>query len=97
MVRKSTLFFGGAISSGGLEFQLTGRKDVGYFMRGKLNDWSSTIQISSNEELSLLYQVIQNEEYDYIVFATDQDLDGFPYSWFVTRDLFLSTYPTYKG
>ena len=78
--KKKYLFLAEGQSAAGGLIPVTGRKDVGYFiMRGKpLNAWSSTqSKFTSNEELSLLYQVIQNEEYDYIVFATDQDLDGF--------------------
>lgn len=77
--KKYLLLCEGQSAAGGL-IPVTGRKEVGYFiMRGKpLNAWSSTqSRFTSNEELSLLYQIIQNEEYEYVVFATDQDLDGF--------------------
>lgn len=77
--KKYLLLAEGQSAAGGL-IPVTGRQDCGYFiLRGKpLNAWTSAqSRFTSNEELSLLYQIIQNEEYDYIVFATDQDLDGF--------------------
>lgn len=77
--KKYLLLAEGQSAAGGL-IPVTGRQDCGYFiLRGKpLNAWTSTqSRFTTNEELRLLYQIIQNEDYDYIVFATDQDLDGF--------------------
>jgi DNA gyrase/topoisomerase IV subunit B len=57
-----------------------GREEFGYYeMKGKpLNAYDSSVQkFTANKELSDLYKIIQNEDYEYIVFATDQDLDGF--------------------
>lgn len=59
---------------------ILGRQDYGYYeLKGKpLNAYdSSQKKFTQNKELTELYQIINNEEYDYIVFATDQDLDGF--------------------
>lgn len=64
---------------GGLS-PVLGRKECGYYtLRGKpLNAYSAPqAKFTANKELSELYQVIQNEGYEYIIYATDQDLDGF--------------------
>lgn len=56
-----------------------GRNEFGYYLlKGKpLNAWaSSQSDFTNNVELKELYQIIQNEGYQYIVAATDQDLDG---------------------
>ena len=55
-----------------------GRKECGYFtLRGKpLNAYSApTAKFTANKELSELYRVLKNENYENIVFATDADLD----------------------
>lgn len=68
----------GESARGGLT-PVIGRKEVGYYtLKGKpLNAWSAPqSKFTSNKELSELYQIIQNTDYEYIVFATDQDLDG---------------------
>lgn len=68
----------GESARGGLT-PVIGRKEVGYYtLKGKpLNAWSSPqSKFTANKELSELYQIIQNTDYEYIVFATDQDLDG---------------------
>ncbi len=67
--------------------KIFGRKDIGYFaLRGKpLNSFDSTIQkIVSNNELKTIIDILgldlatgATEETYSIVFATDQDLDGF--------------------
>jgi len=57
-----------------------GRKEVGYYeLKGKpLNAYDKSQQaFRGNKELSELYQILQTEDYEYIIFATDQDLDGF--------------------
>lgn len=54
------------------------RDEIGYFMlKGKpLNVITNTHQrFIANKELSELYQIIQNEGYEKIVFATDADYD----------------------
>lgn len=56
-----------------------GREEIGYYvLKGKpLNTITATHQkFMANKELSELFQVIQNEGYEYIVTATDSDLDG---------------------
>ena len=96
--KKYLLLCEGQSAAGGL-IPVTGRKDCGYFiLRGKpLNAWSSPqSRFTSNEELSLLYQVIQNEEYEYIVFATDQDLDGFHIRGLLLG-FFMKYLPDYKN
>ena len=57
-----------------------GRENCGYFtLRGKpLNVWTASSQkFTANKELSSLYQIVRNADYEKIVFASDQDLDGF--------------------
>jgi len=57
-----------------------GRRECGYYvLRGKpLNAYSSTHdKFMKNKELSELFKIINNEKYERIVYATDQDLDGF--------------------
>lgn len=64
---------------GGLS-PVLGRKECGYYiLRGKpLNAYSAAqSKFTENKELSELYKIIQNENYQYIVFATDSDLDGY--------------------
>ena len=68
----------GQSALGGLS-PVFGRKECGYFtLRGKpLNSYSApTAKFTSNKELSELYRVLKNENYENIVFATDADLDG---------------------
>jgi len=76
---KKVLFLAeGASAVGGLMPSL-GRKDYGYFeLRGvPLNAYEAKqADFTNNKELSELYQIIQNEDYDYICTATDQDMDG---------------------
>ena len=76
--QKVLLLCEGASAVGGLMPSL-GRDDYGYFeLRGvPLNAYSSTRDaFMKNPELSELYQIIQNEDYDYICTATDADADG---------------------
>jgi DNA topoisomerase-2 len=77
--RKKVLFLcEGASAVGGLMPSL-GRDEYGYFeLKGvPLNAYDATHQkFSSNKELSELFQVIQNEDYQYICTATDADADG---------------------
>jgi len=64
---------------GGLS-PVLGRKDCGYYiLKGKpLNAYKAPqAKFTANKELSQLYKVIQNENYEYIIYGTDQDLDGF--------------------
>lgn len=59
---------------------ILGRQEFGFYeMKGKpLNAYDSSVQkFTSNKELSDLFQILNSEEYEYVVFATDQDLDGF--------------------
>lgn len=68
----------GASATGGL-LPVLGRDECGFFeLKGKpLNAYSASSQkFTSNPELSLLYQIIRNEGYEYLIYATDQDLDG---------------------
>ena len=68
----------GASAVGGLMPSL-GRENYGYFeLRGvPLNAFeASQAKFTGNPELSELFQIIQNENYDYICTATDQDMDG---------------------
>jgi DNA gyrase/topoisomerase IV subunit B len=77
--RKYLMICEGASASGGLMPAL-GRKEVGYYeLKGKpLNAYDKSQQkFRANKELSELYQIILTEGYEYAIFATDQDLDGF--------------------
>lgn len=63
---------------GGLS-PVLGRTEIGYYcLKGKpLNAYSAThSKFTSNKELSELFSIIQNEGYEYIIAATDADLDG---------------------
>lgn len=82
----------GASASGGLMPAL-GRKEVGYYeLKGKpLNAYSQSQQkFRANTELSELYQILQTEGYEYAIFATDQDLDGF-----IIRGLLIGFFDRY--
>lgn len=77
-VKKYLMLVEGESALGGL-MPVLGRKEIGYFsLKGKpLNAYSSDQKkFTQNKELSELFQVIQNEGYQYIITATDQDLDG---------------------
>ena len=77
--KKYLLLTEGASASGGL-MPVLGRKNCGYYeLRGKpLNSYSAPqSKFTANKELSELYKIIQQEDYEYIIFATDADLDGF--------------------
>lgn len=77
--KKYLLICEGQSALGGLA-PCCGREYCGYYtLMGKpLNVWSSTQQkFTSNKELSNLYQVIKNENYERIIFSTDADLDGY--------------------
>jgi len=68
----------GASAVGGLMPAL-GREDFGYYeLKGvPLNAYDQTqAKFTSNPELSELYSIIQNEDYEYICTATDADADG---------------------
>lgn len=75
---KYLLIVEGESAAGGL-IPALGREEIGYYMlKGKpLNVITNTHQkFIANKELSELYQIIQNEGYEYIIAATDSDLDG---------------------
>ena len=76
---KKVLFIcEGASAVGGLMPSL-GRENYGFYeLKGvPLNSYEVSQQkFTSNKELSELYRIIQNEEYDIIATATDADADG---------------------
>jgi len=77
--KKYLMITEGESAFGGLS-PVLGRENCGYYcLRGKpLNAYSANTQkFTSNKELTELFQIIQNEGYEKIIFATDQDLDGF--------------------
>lgn len=77
--RKYLMVCEGASASGGL-IPTLGREGIGYYeLKGvPLNAYTATQQkFTDNPELSMLYQIIKNEGYEYVIYATDQDLDGF--------------------
>lgn len=76
--RKYLFLCEGASAVGGLA-PVLGRKECGYFeLRGvPLNAYiAQQSKFTNNKELSELYQVINNENYEHIIFANDADLDG---------------------
>jgi DNA gyrase/topoisomerase IV subunit B len=78
-VKKYLLITEGASATGGLA-PVLGRKECGFYeLKGKpLNSYTaSQSKFAQNKELSELYKIILNEDYQYIIYATDQDLDGF--------------------
>ena len=96
--KKYLLLVEGESAFGGCS-PVFGRKECGYYiLRGKpLNAYSATqSKMTSNKELSELYKVIQNENYKYIIYATDQDLDGFHIRGLLTG-FFVRYLPELKG
>jgi len=88
----------GESAFGGLS-PVLGRKEIGYYiLKGKpLNAYSADqSKFTSNKELSELYKIIQNENYEYIIYATDQDLDGMHIRGLLTG-FFLKYIPELKG
>ena len=68
----------GASAKGGL-MPILGRDGIAYYtLKGKpLNALTATHQkFTANRELTELFQIIQNEGFEYVVTGTDQDLDG---------------------
>jgi len=77
--KKYLVLVEGDSAFGGLS-PVLGRKECGYYiLKGKpLNSYSATqTKFTDNKELSELYKIIQNENYQYIIMGTDQDLDGY--------------------
>ena len=88
----------GASATGGL-MPAIGRKNCGYYeLKGKpLNAYSADQKkFTSNKELSELYMILNNESYDQIIFATDQDLDGFHIRGLLIG-FFTKYLPDFKG
>lgn len=76
---KYLMIVEGESALGGLS-PVFGRKECGYYtLKGvPLNTYIASQQkFTANKELSELFKIIKNEGYEKIVFATDQDLDGF--------------------
>lgn len=81
---KHTFLLGNGIVSHNSAFggcsPVFGRKDCGYYiLKGKpLNVYScNQDKFMKNTELCELLKIVNNEKYEHIVYATDQDLDGF--------------------
>ena len=77
--KKYLMICEGESARGGL-MPILGRKECGYYeLKGKpLNAYSADQKrFTGSKELTELFKIIENENYDYVVFATDQDLDGF--------------------
>lgn len=97
-IKKYLLLVEGESALGGLS-PVLGRKECGYYtLRGKpLNAYSAPQKkFTENKELSELYKIIQNEEYQYIIYATDQDLDGYHIRGLLTG-FFVRYLPELKG
>jgi DNA topoisomerase-2 len=96
--KKYLLLVEGESALGGLS-PVLGRKECGYYtLKGKpLNAYSAPqSKFTQNKELSELYKIIQNEGYEYIVYATDQDLDGYHIRGLLTG-FFVKYLPELKG
>jgi DNA gyrase/topoisomerase IV subunit B len=96
--RKFLLLVEGESALGGLS-PVLGRKECGYYvLKGKpLNAYSAPqTKFTANKELSELYKIIQNEGYEYIIYATDQDLDGYHIRGLLTG-FFIRYMPELKG
>lgn len=77
--KKKYLFLCEGDSALGGALPTLGREECGYYvLRGKpLNVITATHQrFMANKELSELYQIIQNEEYQYVISLVDQDADA---------------------
>lgn len=97
-LKKYLLLTEGASATGGL-MPVLGRKNCGYYeLRGKpLNAYSAPqSKFTANKELSELFKIIQNENYKYIVYASDQDMDGFHIRGLLTG-FFQRYMPELKG
>ena len=76
--KKFLFIVEGDSAAGGL-IPSIGRQNCGYYMlKGKpLNSYDSDqSKFTGNKELSELYKIAKNEGYEYLIAATDQDLDG---------------------
>ena len=96
--KKYLLLVEGESALGGLS-PVLGRKECGYYtLKGKpLNAYSAPQKkFTENKELSELYKIIQNEQYEYIIYATDQDLDGYHIRGLLTG-FFFKYLPELKG
>jgi len=96
--RKYLFLVEGESALGGLS-PVLGRKECGFYvLKGKpLNAYSAQqSKFTNNKELSELYQVINNENYEYIIYATDQDLDGYHIRGLLTG-FFVKYMPELKG
>jgi len=77
-IKKYLMITEGASATGGL-LPVLGRREIGYYeLKGKpLNTIKADHKdFMKNVELRELYEIVNSEGYQYIVFATDQDLDG---------------------
>lgn len=96
--KKYLLLVEGESALGGLS-PVLGRKECGYYtLKGKpLNAYSAQQKkFTDNKELSELYKIIQNENYEYVIYATDQDLDGYHIRGLLTG-FFVKYLPALKG
>lgn len=78
-IKKYLILCEGASARGGL-MPVLGRKEFGYYeLKGvPLNAFDSPqSKFTNNEELSELYKILKAEGYQYVIYGTDQDLDGF--------------------
>lgn len=78
-LKKYLLIVEGDSAMGGLSSEL-GRNGFSYYgLKGKpLNAYQAThAKFMANKELKELFEIINNDPHQIILFATDQDLDGF--------------------
>lgn len=96
--KKYLMLVEGESAFGGLS-PVFGRKECGYYiLRGKpLNAYSAPQRkFTENKELSELFKIIQNEDYTHVIYATDQDLDGYHIRGLLTG-FFVKYLPELKG
>ena len=76
---NKNIFLAEGESANGALQPVLGRKENAYFeLKGvPLNSWEVTPQkLAKNEELSNLYKILKNYDFEKIVIATDKDADG---------------------
>lgn len=97
-IKKYLCVTEGASATGGL-LPVLGREECGFYeLKGKpLNAYNAvSSKFTGNKELSELYQIAKNEGYQYLIYATDQDLDGIHIRGLLTG--FIERYlPELKG
>lgn len=96
--RKYLILAEGDSATGGL-VPVLGRKEFGYYsLKGKpLNSYAAEqSKFTQNKELTELFQIIKNEDYENIIIASDADADG-AHIRFLLAGFFQRYLPEFKG